>query len=56
MAWCVASALVVLSPEPRPARAQDSKVEVRAVTYEHLKQTILKQRGKVLIVDFWGEF
>jgi len=56
VAWCVTFALVVLFPEPRPARAQDNKAEVRAVTYEHLKQAVLKQRGKVLVVDFWGEF
>jgi hypothetical protein len=36
--------------------AQDKTVALRAVDHAGLKQAVLKQRGKVLIVDFWGEF
>jgi hypothetical protein len=40
-----------------PATAQD-KVEVKleVVKYDGLKSAVAKHRGKVVLVDFWGEF
>src|SRR5438132_192713 len=34
--------------------AQEKKVEMVPVKYAGLKQEILKQRGKVVLVDFWA--
>ena len=34
--------------------AQETKNEMIPVTYDGLKQEVLKQRGKVLILDFWA--
>jgi hypothetical protein len=36
--------------------SQDPTVDLRLVDYAGLKQAVFKQRGKVLIVDFWGDF
>lgn len=35
-------------------RAQEKSVDVVPVKYDELKQEVLKQRGKVLVVDFWA--
>ena len=32
----------------------EKSVEVIPVKYDALKQEVLKQRGKVLVVDFWA--
>jgi thiol-disulfide isomerase/thioredoxin len=37
-------------------QTQDKKISAVPVTYEGLKQEILKHRGKVVVVDFWGTF
>jgi thiol-disulfide isomerase/thioredoxin len=37
-------------------QAQDKKIEMTAVNYDGLKQEVLKQRGKVVLVDFWATF
>lgn len=37
------------------AQSED-QITLRAVKYDGLKETILKQRGKVVLVDFWGEY
>ena len=34
--------------------AQDAKIAATPVKYEGLKQEVLKQRGKVVVVDFWS--
>ena len=36
--------------------SQDAKVNLQTVNYDGLKEAINKQRGKVVLVDFWGEF
>jgi hypothetical protein len=35
-------------------QTQEKKVDVTPVKYDGLKQEVLKQRGKVLVVDFWS--
>ena len=40
-AWCAAG------------HSQEKKIEMTSVKYDGLKQEILKQRGKVVVVDFW---
>jgi thiol-disulfide isomerase/thioredoxin len=37
-------------------QTQETNVAMIPVRYEGLKQEILKQRGKVLLVDFWAGF
>jgi hypothetical protein len=32
------------------------EVELRVVKYEGLKDAVLKNRGKVVLIDFWGNF
>ena len=36
------------------SQAQDGTVTLVPITYEGLKQEVHKQRGKVLLLDFWG--
>lgn len=36
--------------------AQGSKVSLSVVKYDALKDFVLKNRGKVVVVDFWGDF
>ncbi len=31
-------------------------IELKVVTYDGLKKAVRDQRGKVVVVDFWGEF
>lgn len=38
-----------------PAQTQqDGKIDVKNVTYDGLKELVLKNRGKVVVVDFWS--
>ena len=42
-----------------PANAWTQKkpgVEIKVVNYDGLKKAVREQRGKVVVVDFWGEF
>lgn len=37
-----------------PARAQNTgKLDVTVVKYDGLKDVVVKNRGKVVVVDFW---
>lgn len=40
-----------------PGGAQE-KVEIKleVVKYDGLKDAVLRQRGKVILIDFWGDF
>ena len=35
---------------------QKPGVEIKVVNYDGLKKAVRDQRGKVVVVDFWGEF
>jgi len=35
---------------------QKPGVDLKVVKYEGLKKAVRDQRGKVVLVDFWGEF
>jgi len=37
-----------------PGQTPGKKIEMIPVKYDGLKQEILKQRGKVVVVDFWN--
>jgi hypothetical protein len=40
-----------------PGAAQDkSEIKLEVVKYDGLKDAVLRNRGKVLLIDFWGEF
>lgn len=40
-----------------PALPQGSKsIDLRVVKYDGLAETVLKHRGKVVVVDFWGTY
>jgi hypothetical protein len=40
-----------------PGSAQDKgPVKLDVVKYDGLKEAVVKQRGKVVLIDFWGEF
>ena len=36
-----------------PALAQDGKLDVTVVKYDGLKDVVVKNRGKVVVVDLW---
>jgi hypothetical protein len=40
------------------ATSQEKKADVKLeiVKYDGLKNAVLKNRGKVVLLDFWGEF
>jgi hypothetical protein len=52
---CLLAALAMCLQGERAA-TQEKQIEVQRVSHAQLKQAVLKQRGKVLVVDFWGEF
>jgi hypothetical protein len=56
MTSCLVLALFGFLLGPDRIFPQAKKIELRTVNLEGLKQAVLKQRGKVLIVDFWGDF
>src|SRR4051812_28946432 len=35
--------------------AQEQKIKVDVVKYDGLKEAVLRQRGKVVVVDFWAD-
>ena len=35
---------------------QEKTSAMKAVSYDQLKQEVLKQRGKVVVVDFWAGY
>mgnify|MGYP001568874383 CR=1 FL=1 len=40
-----------------PGAAQEkSDVKLDVVKYDGLKDAVLRNRGKVILIDFWGEF
>jgi len=40
-----------------PGAAQEkSDIKLEVVKYDGLKDAVLRNRGKVLLIDFWGEF
>jgi len=40
-----------------PGTAQDkSDIKLEVVKYDGLKDAVLRNRGKVVLIDFWGEF
>src|SRR5665213_3127261 len=47
--------LILWGPAPE-TRAQDDGVQLHVVKYEGLKATVLKNRGKVVVVDVWADF
>ena len=53
LAGLVIAAVALAGP---PARAQEARVAVNVVGYDGLKEVVQKNRGKVVVVDFWGDF
>ena len=39
-----------------PVGSQEGKVELTTVKYSGLRDVILKNRGKVILVDVWAEY
>ena len=40
-----------------PGAAQDkSEIKLEVVKYDGLKDAVVRHRGKVLLIDFWGEY
>jgi len=40
-----------------PGGAQEkAEIKLEVVKYYSLKDTVLRNRGKVILIDFWGEF
>jgi hypothetical protein len=37
-----------------PLAAQEKSVEAKIVKYDALKEVVAKNKGKVVVVDFWG--
>lgn len=52
--WAGLVALLVLFAAP--AFAADDKVEVKVMKYQDLKDLVRKNKGKVIVVDFWQDF
>jgi hypothetical protein len=40
---------------PPAGRAQDAKVEVKAVDYAGLGKAVKGLKGKIVVVDFWAD-
>jgi hypothetical protein len=48
--------LVVFTLSAATGSWQDPKAEMIPVKYDRLKAEVLKQRGKVVVVDFWAGY
>lgn len=46
--------LAGLSVQPGHSQNNADEVTLKVVKYDGLKDAVLKQRGKVVLVDFWG--
>jgi hypothetical protein len=49
------AALLALAAAAGTARADDA-VSLKDVTYAELARAVRDQQGKVVLVDFWGEY
>jgi len=54
-AAAVLSLTVLLLPGNAPGQDK-GEVKLDVVKYDGLKNAVLKHRGKVVLVDLWGEF
>jgi hypothetical protein len=52
----VAAAGFVAVLAPGGEKPVSAKVELKTVKYDALKAAVREQRGKVVVVDIWGEF
>ena len=52
--WAGLVALLALFAAP--TFAADEKVEVKVMKYDDLKELVKKNKGKVIVVDFWQDF
>jgi hypothetical protein len=51
------AALFVVALAVSPAATQKTPdIDVQIVKYDGLKDAVLKNRGKVILIDFWGYF
>ena len=50
------AALALILLAAAPARAQEKAVTLGVVKYAGLKDAVLKNRGKVVLVDFWANY
>jgi len=49
--------VIVMVPKPAwPAPGEPKAVELKVVKYTGLQEAVKAQRGKVVVVDVWGEF
>jgi hypothetical protein len=51
--WSSVAALLLVNTSPSQEKGQ---VKLETVKYDGLKNAVLKNRGKVVLVDFWGFF
>ena len=50
----IASLVVLSALCSADGPSQEKKIDMIPVKYDGLKREVLKQRGKVLLVDFWA--
>ena len=53
---CMAGLLAAPALAAEPAAPADDAVSLKAVKYADLARTVRDLQGKVVVVDFWGEF
>ena len=54
VAWLLSLGMLLLA---LPGGAQDKgEIKLDIVKYDGLKEAVLRQRGKVVLIDFWGEY
>lgn len=58
MRWffCAASFFALVPLGPIAAQEKPGGVTLREVKYQDLKDVVLKNRGKVVYVDFWHNY
>ncbi|HEX5270426.1 MAG TPA: TlpA disulfide reductase family protein [Gemmataceae bacterium] len=54
--WAGLLALLALVAVPAFAGEKEAKVEVKVMKYDDLSDLIKKNKGKVIVVDFWQDF
>jgi hypothetical protein len=51
-----AAAAAFAAAAPADEKPPAAEVELKPAKYDALKAAVRAQRGKVVVVDFWGEF
>ena len=54
--WAALGLTIALAGLSVISQEQSRVGQVKVIKYDTLKEAVLRNRGKVVLIDFWGEF